>query len=324
MKNIIVISVFTGLCGMTTSCSDGGDNTLQPVATTVNLEGAIGVSTRGVIGSGYEKELPVSFARQDETTAGSGAYGGYMLCPAIREGGKGNRPVSFTDLQLYPADGCNIRMQGYYPSKGDGVVADAVNGTVQFLVDGSTDIMATDRLTGNAYAPFSLCTFRHLLTQIQLVCYSRDAEKWGRVIRIEVLDVHTRQELRFFSEPLSLADASSADDIKTLRVSDIPEFTLPVVADGDDLPDPQGIVLLPLSSFKVSVDGALHLRIVTTRDGYGNELETVSEVSVKVDGGFQAGKSHVISLLFTGGNRIEFVVVGVAAWTEREEENIPI
>lgn len=323
MKNIIVISVFTGLCVMTTSCSDGNDKTLQPVATTVSLEGAIGVSARGVIGSGYDKELSVSFARQDETAAGSGAYGACILCPAVREGGKGNRPVSFTDLQLYPADGRKIRMQGYYPAKGDGVAADATNETVEFTVDGSTDIMATDCLTGDTYAPFTRCTFRHLLTQVQLVCYSRDAAKWGAVSRIEVVGVDTRQKLCFFSDSPSLA-ASSAAEIKNISVPDMPSFPLPEVAEGDDLPDPQGIVLLPLSSFEASTDGALRLRIVTSRDGYGGDTETVSDVSVGVKGGFQAGKSHVISLFFTGGSRIETAIVGVAAWTEHEEENIPI
>ena len=72
MKKIIAIATIVCLRALT-ACSDGNDPTLQPVAeTTVCLEGAIGVSTRAVIGSGYKKDLAVCFARQDET--GSGVY----------------------------------------------------------------------------------------------------------------------------------------------------------------------------------------------------------------------------------------------------------
>ncbi|WP_370861107.1 hypothetical protein [Parabacteroides faecis] len=317
MKKRIVITAFVCLSGGM-ACSDGGNNGLQPVETTVRLEGSIGLSSRAVIGSGYADALAVCFARQDETVPRSGTYGAWHVCKAVRNGGDGRQPILFTVPQFYPVDGRTIRMQGYFPMEGETVEADTAAGMVQFTVDGTTDIMATDFLNGNAYTPFNTCIFYHLLTQIQLVCYSRDANKWGSVTQIDVENVHTRQQLTFSVVPPFLTDVSSATDIKIVSVPDMPVFPIPEIEEEEELPDPQGIVLLPVSS------GSYRLQIVTTKDGRGNETETTSEVAIGVEGGFLTGKSHVISLLFTEESQIKTTFVGVAAWTEHDEVDIPI
>ena len=70
MKNRIVIATFVFLSGLAACSDDGGDNgsVLSPASgAAVRLEGAIGLSTRAVIGSGYNEDLQVCFARRDET-----------------------------------------------------------------------------------------------------------------------------------------------------------------------------------------------------------------------------------------------------------------
>ena len=96
MNNFIVIAfisiaILPGLA----ACSDSNP-TPEPVPeTAVCLEGAIGQSTRGVIGSGYEQDLEVCFARQDETVVPRESYGMWNMYEAVRTGGKGNRRVLF-------------------------------------------------------------------------------------------------------------------------------------------------------------------------------------------------------------------------------------
>ena len=324
MNNFIVtafisIAILPGL----TACSDSNP-TPEPVPeTAVCLEGAIGQSTRGVIGSGYEKDLEVCFARQDETVVSTESYGMWNRYEAVRTGGKGNRPIVFVESQSYPEDGRHIRLHGYCPVKGEsGVVAGT--GKVTFIVDGTTDIMSTGILTGSGYAPIQTCTFHHLLTQVRLVCYSDRADGWGIIKMIEAVDVHARQELDLEQEIPHLDDISSDDGIKNIPVQDITNLPVPEVTAGEDLPEPQGYLLLPVSPVDGTVEHPLHLRITTTKDGRGTEDETVSEVSFHIEDGFQTGKSHVVTLFFTDKSQIQTTSVGVEAWTDHEQDDMPI
>ena len=324
MNNFIVaafisIAILPGLA----ACSDSNP-TPEPVPeTAVCLEGAIGQSTRGVIGSGYEKDLEVCFARQDETTVPKESYGTWSIYEAIRTGGKGNRPIVFAQSQSYPEDGRHIRLHGYYPAKGE---SEAVRGKgkVTFIVDGTTDIMSTGILTGSGYIPVQTCTFRHLLTQLRLVCYSDCADGWGTIKTIEVIDVHTRQTLDLEQETPRLDDISSGAGIKNIPIQDIANLPVPEVTVGEDLPEPQGYLLLPVSPVDGTAGHPLHLRITTTKDGKGAEDETVSEVSFHIEGGFQTGKSHIVTLFFTDKSKIQTSSVSVEAWTDREQNDMPI
>lgn len=74
MNRFIITAILVSLSGIM-ACSDN-DQAPQPVPeTTVRLEGAIGLSTRGAIGAGYETDLEVNFARQDESAVSEGTYG---------------------------------------------------------------------------------------------------------------------------------------------------------------------------------------------------------------------------------------------------------
>lgn len=319
MKEIIVIAGIAFLPWLI-ACSDGsGQNPLPVPETTVRLEGAIGLSTRAVIDSGYEKDLDVCFARQDETVVSLGSYGAWSLCNATRNGGKGNRPILFDELQLYPSDGSHIRLHGYYPA-GDGMAPGILTVKATFVIDGKTDIMATGCLTATTYEPVRTCTFRHLLTQIALVCYSDRAEQWGAVTKIEAVGITVGQQLDWLSETPQLT-ASPTRQVADVVVQDIDGLPLPKVDEGAGLPDAQGYILLPVSA---TVAYPIQLQVTTTKDGNGNETETVSRVSVTAEGGFQAGKRHVVSLFFTDGRKIQATTVGVEQWTDRDAGEIPI
>ena len=319
---VIVLASVAILPGLA-ACSDSDPAPELLPETAVCLEGAIGASTRGIIGSGYEQDLKVSFARQDESAVSMGAYGGWAVHEAVRQGGRGNRPIVFAQSQSYPADGRHIRLHGYYPAKRE-PTTDAGTGKVTFRIDGTTDIMTTGILVGNGYVPVTTCTFRHLLTQVRLVCYSDRPAEWGTIKGIEAADVHTRQELDLSAETPRLADISVAEDIRNLPVQDIAGLPIPQVVSDGSLPEVQGFLLLPASPVDGTAAHPLHLRITTTKDGNGNLKETLSNVFVRIEGGFEIGKSHIVSLFFTGAANIQTTHVSVEAWTEDEQGEMPI
>ena len=252
-----------------------------------------------------------------------GAYGGWAVHEAVRQGGRGSRPIVFAQSQSYPADGRHIRLHGYYPAEGE-PTTDAGGGKVTFRIDGTTDIMATGILEGNGYVPVTTCTFRHLLTQVRLVCYSDRADAWGTIQTIEAADVHTRQELDLSAETPRLADISVAEDIRNLPVQDIAGLLIQQVASDGSLPEAQGFLLLPASPVDGTAAHPLHLRITTTKDGNGNPKETLSNAFVRIEGGFEIGKSHIVSLFFTGASNIQTTHVSVEAWMEDEQGEMPI
>lgn len=325
MKRILILATVAFFAGAT-SCTDGGEAVLPPPVpeTTVRLEGAIGSSTRAVIGSGYEKDLEVSFARSDETAVSAETYGAWSLCDAVRSGGTGNRAILFTETQLYPTDGRAIRFQGYYPASTAEVGGDMDAGTVTFTIDGATDIMATGCITGTTFAPLRTCLFHHLLTQIQLVCYSDRADQWGEVTGIEAVGIHTRQQLVFSAEHPILDNVSSAADISNIPVQDITDLLIPQVTEGQDIPDAQGYILIPALYAGGTVSHPLHLQVTTTKDGRGNISETVSDTYLSVDGGFLTGRRHVITLFFTEESRIKAEQVSIAPWVDQEQGELPI
>ena len=324
MNNFIVaafisIAILWGLA----ACSDSDPTPPSVPETAVCLEGAIGASTRGVIGSGYEQDLKVNFARQDESVVLTGTYSGWAVHKAVRQGGKGNRPIVFAESQSYSGDGRRIRLHGYYPA-GNVPTGNVGTGKVPFTIDGTTDIMATGILVGNSYVPVTTCTFRHLLTQVRLVCYSDRADAWGTIQTIEAADVHTRQELDLSAETPRLADISVAEDIRNLPVQDIAGLLIPQVASDGSPPEAQGCLLLPVFPVDGTAAHPLHLRITTTKDGNGNLKETLSDVFIRIEGGFQTGKSHIVSLFFTGAANIQTTYVSVEAWMEDEQGEMPI
>lgn len=334
MKNKIVIVIFVSLLGFT-ACSDDSGREPQPVrATAVRLEGAIGLSTRAVIGSGYNEDLKVCFARRDVLTPGlPDVTGSWGVHSAVRSGGVGSRPIVFMETQTYPASG-SVYLHGYYPTDGGKAVPDLAAGKVTFTIDGQTDVMATGYFKASSDQASVPCTFCHLLTWLSFVCYSDESGKWGKIVKIEAADIPLQQEMDWTSVSgevkLRVAAGSPAG---TLPVQDI-AYPLPLLQVSQDDPLPgedkaTGYILLPVAGVAGNLGtpvNALWLNITTTKDGKGVETETTFRVSVSVEGGLQAGSRHILSLFFTDGIGIEVARVGVTPWEDAAitNPNIPM
>ena len=330
MKNRIVIATLAFLSGLIACSDDGGSSVLPPVSeAAVRLEGAIGLSTRAVIGSGYNEDLKVCFARQDETLASSETYGAWSVHSAVRSGGVGSRPIVFGDSQIYPSDNRNIRLHGYYPADSVGLAAsDVSTGKVTFTIDGKTDFMATGRITASAGAiPDNpspvVCTFYHLLTQLSFVCYSDEADKWGKIVKVEVTDIPLKQELDWTAETPSLTAVADIP-LGKLPVQEIAQ-DIPQVNEGDPQPAAKGYILLPAAAgFGTSAD-VLWVEITTSKDGNGNEMETTSRLYITgPEDGFKVGYQHIVSLFFTDGIGIEVTQVDVKPWEVQDEPELPV
>lgn len=322
MRKIIVIAGIMVLPWLTACRDGGGGDPLSQPGAAVHLEGSIGMSTRGVIGSGYDKDLELGFARRDETAGAPGTYGAWTVFEAVRQGGAGSRPITFTQPQLYPFDGRRISLHGYYPAGAESD-ADPQTGKTLFYIDGATDILATGCLTASVYNPVRSCTLRHLLTQVALVCYSDRPEQWGTVVKIEAAGIPLAQELDWQQETPQLV-AASGSPVGKVEVQDIAGLVLPQAGGAEYLPEAQGYILLPVSSSDGTTSSPLQLEVTTSKDGRGVETPTLSQVSVSVEGGFQAGSRHQISLFFTEGCQIEAVSVSVEQWTDRETVELPL
>lgn len=332
-----MIVTFVFLSGFAACSDDGGSNgsVLSPASgTAVRLEGAIGLSTRGVIGSGYNEDLKVCFARQDETGVSQGTYGVWSVHRAVRTGGGGPRPIMFAQSQTYPSDGRNIHLYGYYPAdSAEVVVSDATSGKVTFTIDGKTDIMATGRLTASAGtapgspAPVEHCTFSHLLTQLSFVCYSDEADKWGKIVKIEATGypagIPLKQELDW-SADVPLLTAVAGSPTGTLPIQEIAQ-DIPQVNEGDTPPAAKGYILLPAPEGFGKPDNLLWLNIMTSKDGNGQEVETTKMLYVTAPAdGFKVGYQHIVSLFFTDGIGIEVTQVEVMPWMVQDEPELPI
>lgn len=299
MKAIHRLMIAAGLL-LLAGCSEG-DAPAPEVVRNVRLGSSIGTSSRAVIGSGYEKDLDIRFARGDESAEVPGSYGAWSQPDAVRQGGSGETPIRFSPVQLYPAEG-NLRLHGYYPRTGSPV---AGTDSVLFTIDGETDVMSTGMLSGSNAAPLESCTFRHLLSQLQFVCYSDKASDWGEIVRIEVMDLPLTQGLLLNEESPALHPGRGSLTGR-LAVRELSDYKMPEVVPGGRKPDPKGYILIPVVT-------TLRLNIVTTRDGTGGEGETSHPATVAIEGGLQAGQVHRIELFFTASG-IEIMTVTVAEW----------
>lgn len=331
MKNTIVIATLVSFLGFT-ACSDDGGGSVPTMVTdgVVRLEGTIGLSTRAVIGSGYNEDLKVCFARQDESGLSTNTYGAWAVHTAVRSGGGGPRPIVFGQTQTYPSDGSSIHLHGYYPADSVGLaVSNPGAGKVTFTIDGKTDIMATGCLTasgatvpGGGPSPV-VCTFNHLLTQLSFVCYSDQADKWGDVVKIEATDIPLEQELNW-TDAVPKLTAQTGSTTGMLPVQEIAQ-TIPQVAEGGTPPAPKGYILLPAADGFGTADKTLWLDITTSKDGNGNDAPKTTRLYITAPAdGFKPGFQHLITLFFTDGIGIEVAHVDVKPWEVEDEPELPI
>lgn len=312
MKKIYPIMCLIAFLSGLQGCSEGDDQ--NGLTEALQLEGAIGTSTRAVINSGYEADLGVCFARRDEGASG------WEELSAVRIGGGGRTPVIFDIPQFYPDGGRTVSLSGYYPR--EGWTGGAEGTPVYTLTDGSTDLMATGLLTG-AYPNRKLtgCTFRHLLTQLKFVCFSDRPEQWGAVTKIEVEDVYRGQTFRLDapSPVLTPVTSSGVVTLTAIGASAGKAFELYTGVAGQAAQDS---ILLPAQGGTDAHPLVLH---VTTQKG-GVDIEkpggyhhTAALVIKDAQGadGLQAGYSHRVEIAFINSG-LEVTNVSVEPWSSVE------
>ena len=315
------MAVLSGLQG----CSDGDET--NGFAGALQLDGAIGTSTRAVINSGYEADLSVCFARRD---AGAASW---QELPAVRIGGEGRTPVVFDVPQFYPDAGRTVNLNGFYPRSGWEGVAQGT--PVYTITDGSTDLMATGLLSG-AYPDREItgCTFRHLLTQLKFICFSDQPEQWGAVTKIEVEDIYRRQTFRLqdtnpvltpvtTSEVFTVtsigASGGKSFDLYTGQIGSIPSGW--TVQDSILIPAQEaGTVRHPLVLYVTTQKGGVGIE---KAEGYRHKAILVVK-EAEGAGGVQAGYSHRVEIAFTNSG-LEVTDVSVEPWSSVEiKDPIPL
>ena len=169
-----------------------GERTAITVSATLPV-GAAEASTKAVADG--STALTLSFARADETSAGSyGAYGAEFT--GTRAAGTGSRSLTFDPPQFYSLKRLNTRIIGWYPGgateAGSGVgYYDASAGTVGWVIDGQQDILSASAQEGSSISAMPGFVFNHRLAQIQFWPYAESAAaaaQWGPVKSITLLD----------------------------------------------------------------------------------------------------------------------------------------
>ena len=243
----------------------------------IRITAGIGEPTRAVIDAGYGADLNVSFARIDNQPAGMNWN--TPSIDAIRTGGAGNTAITFEQEQNYLAANGVSALIGYYPRKTpEAGTANPLR--VVYTITGYEDIMATEIQTGWLAAPFEVFTFNHLLTQLQFVCVGS-------------------------AEAVAKWTATGATD-KSLPVKNCPA-TVSVV--GQATPRTGYLMLYPVADMG-TVAAAIDLEVKAT---YGGEVKTLPVSITNIDGGVQAGQSHLITLTFAEDGTI-IAEAGIAVW----------
>lgn len=268
----------------------------------IRITAGIGQTTRAVIDADYASNLELSFARLDNPATGT--EWNSPAIEAVRTGGAGNTAITFTTKQNYLAEDGQSAFIGYYPRK------ELENGTtnpvtVKYTLTGEEDIMATEIQTGKLTDPFEAFTFRHLLTQLQFKCTgSADAiKKWTAISSIKVKNVATSLTLALDKTGgASLTATGSAN----LSVKSCPAV---VSATGAENPTTGYLMLYPVAGMGTET-AAISLEVTAT---YGGNPKTQTVAINNIDGGVQAGHSHLITLTFAEDGTIA-AEAGIAEW----------
>jgi hypothetical protein len=297
MKRIISIMLCLPL--LMTACKndtevDNPDST--PITLLANIA-SIGVETRGsgVISDSYASELPVNFARINQSST-DGSYSSYSDATALdatRAAGSDKQQITFATLQTYLSDATynSSKFVGWYPR------AAMTSGAVSFTVDGSTDIMLTNEVTGSPSAKFNqqaqAFTFAHQLTQLQLKVYAESNKAvtdWGTISTIKVKNQQTACTVTLPNQ-VTFSDGTESN----VPFTGVTSAALPV---SNTNVVNSGYVMIP----EVAASGTLTLEIVTSIGG-------TKTVTLPVTTALAKSNAYVYTLKFT---QTSISVVGTA------------
>ncbi len=135
--------------------------------------------------SGSTANLPLWFARADQTSASAyGSYGATALSTTRTAGSGAQALAAFNPVQNYLSSGLKTKLTGWHPQ-----ATTFTGGVVTWTIDGSHDVMTAPRQEGDMKTAMPAFTFGHRLTQLQFSVYADDqtvADTWGNVTAITV------------------------------------------------------------------------------------------------------------------------------------------
>lgn len=268
--------------------------------------------SKAVIGSDYAGTMAVAFARLDQAEDGTWPAYNSVAAPleATLAAGGGNRAITFTVPQYYLTRNTNndTRLVGWFPEGTFNA------GSVAFGIDGQTDIMLTEELSGNKAADnrFGVAgrvfTFAHKLTRLNIAAYAVDdaaAALWAGIAENGIVlkgqattcTVALPATVTFGSEDADLA-------LPARKVADDAAIAYPLVLpSGTDNAVECGYAMIRPVAAASSVTLA-----VTTSAG------DTYEVSVSHAEGFKAGYAYNVTLKFTATGIEPSATIG--AWED--------
>lgn len=287
------------------SCSNSEDPALVDSGTNaaneIEVKAGIGLVSRAVIDSDYNKDLKIAFVRSD-----GNVWTTPLSHDAIRVGGSGNTSVVFTETQEYATNGTTT-LVGYYPRAAVAPTSVGNVATVKYTITGDEDIMATQSLSASKNPGFTTpFTFQHMLGQLQFKCIgSSGARDLWKQIAIKVTGVPRDVDLKL--DRTKAAVLSSAGNNGDLDVKSCPaELSMPEDAD----PATGYLMLYPAPN----LGAAASINLAVTGQYDGNFITRNVSIS-NIDGGVQPGVSHMITLVFTKDGEISATATAdIAPW----------
>ncbi|KAA6348597.1 hypothetical protein EZS27_003926 [termite gut metagenome] len=292
-KNIIWLSVLSFFCGLS-GCSEQEDEGPGYVGNEIRIATHIGAVTRGegVINPSLTGDLEVGFVRLDE---GENYTAGKKLTGSISEGTT-NKVLTFNPPQYYSSDNDDkVRLVGWYPNvttpetfPGDGIVT--------FDIDGETDIMVTEMVSGSKSESerISNITFNHVLSQVIVKVYAEEdaQDEWGEITSVAIKEKKQKCTLTLpnvsgidgeVGEEPCISFEGVTGDLQLKEIGDLSEYEEGSPSDIGDL------VICGYAMF-APTQGASEDLIIQVNTVQGSLSATVPSYN------FERGKKYVITL----------------------------
>jgi len=356
---LFLVVVYSLFAAAFSACSESDYNSLEsnPVEIVVStgFGSASGVETRG-IGSIHTNgiltngPLPLSVVRIDQSGESDGSYLPYT---SSNTDGVGQAPrrgrlekfnldirMNFDTDEYYLSRAQNnkTKLIAWYPSVDEGGSVWGIDGskaTVEFTVDGETDILISNLVEGNKEKPYTgdsdnKMMFKHLLTRFRVRVYTHESEVedfFGGVKSIVIagkaqsctvqlpdvgaLNNTDPSDIKFDGDgvlPIIYKDPANNNPIEGYD-NDAKALHIPLIGTDTDKNDSD----TGLAGYAMVAPEASEITLLV-------ETEERAESTVKIkapDGGFVAGSSYTLAIEFrTKG--LEIMSVTIHDWVTDE------
>lgn len=313
------------LCGCSKSDAPAGSGPVERVQIALNggiarsvtpagasLAASLPPGSKAVIGSDYAGTLAVAFARLDQGMDGTWPAYSAAAAPlnATLAAGSGSRAIAFSTAQYYLSRNTNnnTKLVGWYPQ------GTWSAGSVSFTIDGETDIMLTQELTGNKTdgsrfgQTDKVFTFAHKLTRLNVKAYAADdaaAAAWGQIETGGIV-LKKQTQACAVALPATVSFGSGSADLTLLAktaADDTPiTYPLSLPAGAENAAECGYAMIRP-----VDAGSSVTLAVTTSAGG-------TYEVPVTLAEGFKEGYAYDVTLKFTA-TRIEPTAT-IGAWED--------